>query len=947
MKMQVGGANGLAHSTALGQVVVATPVLIRVRQSATTIGEDLEVHNQQKVQSHETGIQYVKQLRKFNTRQHSKKAKSGQHAASPLETLRGSVSTAIWPLYVGLYNALESLLKACPTSTVKRSSGPRSLFSTCLRTIPSYLREEELWLEEYTQGNVDSSSTDSYNDTTTDIYEDLEATWATSSQGWKPLREVVRAHGIFIISQAILDGLFHAEYVKALVDVCTSYQAFDEAKFLLKSLLAVTSIARKPPSTKCRLFETQTSVAFSALASFVHLSGDRGFLYRQLTRMLRNHDLAPEWLVTPDFVSLWDAVIVSISQEDENYADAYHFMEAVIISSFKFPIQGVKAHDHLDGLNDSSTWLTRGSHEETALCSSQARLATGEDHNDAGLDVALENTVTSLVEALWAVFILSSRSQDRCFGPFSIGLGRAIPQLFTSIAVSVEYEFLQHMAGRLRDKHNLQRIVTALFANTLLLCRDGAHHAQEDLYSSRLCSSLLLLLRLVSGSSEGFSSECTSDANVLERLAQSVHSVASCCSRGTRGDEIAYLKNLIESIVSLGDSTLANQNLSLREQDMLHQIIACSVSNISDDQTDEVNGQWLTSVRARFKRAAVQAEAGGEVLAFRDSSVTEYAVFDEWEEDLCERLARTPALSKKRRRSSVASASSEDSFQLRGVFKGNVKPVIGKPSHPKLSLMLLGSSPEVCRATRKRASSLATLSSSLAVDKQECQSSDEDLEASTVDRAISGGLSGKNPEIASSQSGVTGDWAESTQKLRQAYIQSKGTHPTQHTRREREAECRKYKSHTKLANIHPEVAKHVPRPWRAVSAHDSDESDSDIEEHSSASENAALRNPLVDRRAGRELGNNSRNQPTELQSTSWKMASRNRIDSGSSFQRRALRTVENLGFTTACGESDVAMGRGDLGSIARAKNTYQNSQSRIPTGAEALADSSSEDELGL
>lgn len=120
-------------------------------------------------------------------------------AAGDLELQDRQTYEKVFDLHEGILDGFSSLLERT-ASTVQEPPrlGSRSLFSMCLRKVPDYIQEEQDWR--------DAVDPDDETDVTSEVYEELES-MSSAKSGWSSLRIVVRAHGIAIVKDLILEKM--------------------------------------------------------------------------------------------------------------------------------------------------------------------------------------------------------------------------------------------------------------------------------------------------------------------------------------------------------------------------------------------------------------------------------------------------------------------------------------------------------------------------------------------------------------------------------------------------------------------------------------------------------------------------------------------------------------------------------------------------------------------
>ncbi|TVY84942.1 hypothetical protein LSUE1_G001449 [Lachnellula suecica] len=196
-----------------------------------------------------------------------------------------------------------------------KRKGARSLFSTSLRAVPSYIADEEAHIEK-----TEAKSAINTRDISTEIYDELE-NFGSSGHGWKQLKIIVRSHGMQVLGDAIAAGVIDVEFCGILITLCIHTFAIEEAEILLSSLLA--SGRYTEPKTLYDAAPRQ----FSMLWKFVEYTGRFSFQYKQLTSLISCGVLPLGWLATKEFRPVWTGIIQRLSPDSTN-SEALIFLES-------------------------------------------------------------------------------------------------------------------------------------------------------------------------------------------------------------------------------------------------------------------------------------------------------------------------------------------------------------------------------------------------------------------------------------------------------------------------------------------------------------------------------------------------------------------------------------------------------------------------------------------
>lgn len=254
----------------------------------------------------------------------------GDKAPTLGQAMRGiqnTLSSTRFNIYEGIYNGLDALLRAThPTTPKGPERGPKSLLSLCLATVPSYITMEEKLLSSEIE-RVGSHSAIEKRDISTEIYDDLELL-GSSGRGWVHLQSVVRAHGVQLICDAILEGLLEYNFCERLVDLCIHSDSHDEAALMLSILLSVKKFP-SPPSFQNRA-DAVLPWPLSNIREFVEKTNrTTGYEYRQLSILIQNGNLPLPWVATPAFAPIWTSLMQDLSV-DHARVDAAMLMNTVL-----------------------------------------------------------------------------------------------------------------------------------------------------------------------------------------------------------------------------------------------------------------------------------------------------------------------------------------------------------------------------------------------------------------------------------------------------------------------------------------------------------------------------------------------------------------------------------------------------------------------------------------
>ncbi|KAG7007555.1 hypothetical protein G7Y79_00009g026640 [Physcia stellaris] len=253
--------------------------------------------------------------------------------------LARNLSPMNWRTLDGLHDGVLALLKATADEkpkelrlkatlpTLPREYRSRSLFATCLRKIPDCIIEEQLSTTiEDPENDVDVS---------TMMYNDLEQMNTSGTGGWRPLKEVVRAHGIAILVSAIKESLINLPMARALMLLCVEHGAYDEAVTIVKAMITTMKPLPKPETPSSLLYAFRTSVTLQTVQTMGMLTRYSKFEFDSLAKLFDASIISFEWMYTPDMVDCWNRAVISATQGRSDGNDAASLLCTVVAKAHR------------------------------------------------------------------------------------------------------------------------------------------------------------------------------------------------------------------------------------------------------------------------------------------------------------------------------------------------------------------------------------------------------------------------------------------------------------------------------------------------------------------------------------------------------------------------------------------------------------------------------------
>ena len=544
----------------------------------------------------------------------------------------------------GICKAFEALLRATNCEKANNHGGCRSLFSLCLRQIPNYITEEQrLTNHEDPENDIDVAS---------EIYTDLEAFGSAPDGGWESLREVVRAHGVNLVGEAIQEGLIELTHSRHILSLCLGLAAYDEAECVIECMVALVRSRSPPPkdsTVSCsglshhtnkwnqshRLHPTsltdETSRVMGALKYYVSQTGRHGFMYRQTAGMLEDGILPIEWTSNKAMVNCWNGAIRSITQQDDHAQSAVLLLQIAVSKSYRWGGSLEKASPQVHDLRLRACEPTyvrpilRSSKSAQAVETIVDSQAVGSGEAGARpdeIDNALQSTFSNILTVLSAINILRSPKA---------GLDSSHPDLL-SVAI------LRDMALEIRQ-------VLELFAVTSSANRSWSVPAKSvclPLLSAGLVSiasrkagaeiSPNEVLDLATFASLPLSKESLGNAGSF------LGEVARFCDEAGPDVGFRFLQGMTQDLISIATSNFYDKPIRKLCSGIAH----AAAFAFSEDTGQPKHLDWALDMEGTIIHTI--DESPPVVVDKTPARVVMRKSGYKWEEGICEWIAKTPAL---------------------------------------------------------------------------------------------------------------------------------------------------------------------------------------------------------------------------------------------------------------------------------------------------------------
>lgn len=282
----------------------------------------------------------------------------------------------------------------------KPDRGARSLLSMVVRRLPEFIASEQEAQDELDE-NDDEDMCNAY-------FTELESFYAPHGKGWRPLREAVRAQGIFLVSTMIRRKWVTDPIACTLIENCRLDESDDACESLLATFLSSCTGYPYPQALKPTAGSSLPGDPIRLLRRYACSSFHRSYVFDELAKLLSRGVLPPEWMATKLWTSWMTRATISFSKGDVACSAAARLIEAVLVSA-----SDIRTIDEPPKPKKRGRPPKRGATagRPTRASSTALAIIKSEPPRPCPLLVedALSNHVTSLMAALCGMHISRSR----------------------------------------------------------------------------------------------------------------------------------------------------------------------------------------------------------------------------------------------------------------------------------------------------------------------------------------------------------------------------------------------------------------------------------------------------------------------------------------------------------------------------------------------------------
>lgn len=492
--------------------------------------------------------------------------------------------------------------------------GARSLLLMVARSLPEFIASEQEAQDEL-DGDGDEDMCDAY-------FTELEAFYAPSGTGWKPLREAVRAQGIYLVSTLIQNHWITDSIACALIEKCHSF-APEESNSLLSTLLSTRKNYPYPQALRPAV-DNDPSDPIRLLRKYAHHGiASRSYIFDELAKLLLRGVLSPEWMGTKLWTSWMTRATISLSKEDEDCPAATRLIEAVILSASnvrpitaaqssapKFPVNPVKG-------KTARTRATRAASTTAWEISNVARPCPLQ------VEDALSNHVISLMAALCGMHISRSRASNDT--DCADGTKASYITSYLHIALQRELDSNSGPQQANHTPHQLLRRGCILLATSLVKCNDklllhNDHYVMASTASVDKCAEIIV-----------------SHSDMIRELALFVHQAFRGLKKSAE-DETEHIsgeiRDMVSQLVQLADTPALSA--------FLGRVAAEAAMEFAEATGDPDDHMWAVDVQEAAVTRQRQEETAQRSLEETEESSQSTGLF-RWEDSIGEWVASTPA----------------------------------------------------------------------------------------------------------------------------------------------------------------------------------------------------------------------------------------------------------------------------------------------------------------
>ncbi|KAF9891156.1 hypothetical protein FE257_005092 [Aspergillus nanangensis] len=490
--------------------------------------------------------------------------------------------------------------------------GARSLLSMTMRCLPGFIAEEQKiqdGLDEH--GQVDMC--DAY-------FTELEANYAPSGSGWKPLREAVRAQGIHLVSELMQNEWITKLAACRIMEECIDHGELDAFEKLMSRYLGIVNTYEYPVAFESHKPTGHCDDPIQMLGKYYSRNrGNRSFVFEELATLLVRGSVPPEWMVTAMWKRCMDGAIKSLSVEDGDSASATRLVKAVISSASGLSLP---RKTYLSLMEEGPGRVQRKPSRDTCASTNPTSLRKGQLPCPVPIQNALSNLVCSLVTALCGISIARSQAPAKDVRATGVKVRNTVESLALAVQQAIglapAYEIGEPTLCSLRRGY-------VLLGDLMMRCGEQSSLdviGQVDALSVR--------------NIQLFFQSLASQHDTVKELAELVQQVFRCCGHVGK-DEDARTPRAVRDKVSQLAQLTDIQGVSR----FLGNVAAETAMGFAEMTLDTYDHAWAIEVQEMV--VSLQSSQGSkQSLSSSPISADNNTGLYQWEESIGEWVASTP-----------------------------------------------------------------------------------------------------------------------------------------------------------------------------------------------------------------------------------------------------------------------------------------------------------------
>ncbi|KAK2757212.1 hypothetical protein FQN54_004726 [Arachnomyces sp. PD_36] len=516
----------------------------------------------------------------------------------------------------GICPVFEAFLRATSDRQPAKMLGARSLMSMALRKVSDYIGEEQKLYDE-------SDDKDEEVDMADVIFTELEEFYGLPGGGWKPLRELVRAHGIRLICESVRKKWVSPNTAQRLITSSLHLSCHDTAKTLFSTLLSIAPSIDKPKGLHSCLFSDASIGERGILSPYLDLvsaeaPGHLSFFFREVRLLITRGAVPVEWMATESMKPFMNRAVQSISCGDEDSSTATEFLQAMVLVA-----AGIDT-----SIYRSTIASLRKTKKTRLRYRARARSVSTPLWNDRSmpshLKAALNNTISSLITLLSGIHI--SRFGVGSESSNSISPARDI---ITRLSTAVQQDIELRCSESKSEFTALQSTRCSYILLGEYLCLGGSFGKASDTATTNSGSSLL-------ANFDAFIQTMSHRKDLLGELSDLVEQVVTCCGRALGTDGFDQLKGFSRALTS------TNTGCYLPLKLLLGKVAVESAMTFAESTQHPDHHEWATEIQTRAAEYNATQDASDDAECPTPSLYMSRTGF-RWEDSIGEWVAKTPA----------------------------------------------------------------------------------------------------------------------------------------------------------------------------------------------------------------------------------------------------------------------------------------------------------------